>query len=286
MWIVDPKDGKKKKIVDLSGFFDEVRRDAEEMKVLVDTAEWEKGKFPPHLKDPLTEMAVRAMRMDEYDDHFFNMLPQIFPYNRFTMMKLTKRLVFPRHIELLHEAQDNLLVLLEKETKAGFATAQEEYDKAMAAWDRKQERLKAEPATATLTPASQTHAHDSDSAMPSDSGGPGKDDAAKAGMSVYAVPGGNGIPTINPPVKKYRMTDTIKGIVWQLVQLSNECVRLENERNKFEGTNQIVSEQGGRKVLYQKIVAAFPEGWMTSSQISRDVSALKKRLEKETMDTS
>lgn len=41
MWIVDPKDGKKKKIVDLSGFFDEVRRDAEEMKVLVDTGEYD-----------------------------------------------------------------------------------------------------------------------------------------------------------------------------------------------------------------------------------------------------
>ncbi len=31
-----------------------------------------------------------------------------------------------------------------------------------------------------------------------------------------------------------------------------------------------MSEQGSRKVLYQKIVAAFPEGWMSSGQISRD----------------
>jgi hypothetical protein len=31
-----------------------------------------------------------------------------------------------------------------------------------------------------------------------------------------------------------------------------------------------VSEQGLRKMLYQKIVAAFPEGWMSSGQISRD----------------
>jgi hypothetical protein len=84
-----------------------------------------------------------------------------------------------------------------------------------------------------------------------------------------------------------------------------------------------VSDQGLRKVLYQKvsqyssslscpvadqayiqIVATFPEGWMTSGQISRDgthtdpltkfnahvrycstlVSAMKKRMEKEAME--
>ena len=52
-----------------------------------------------------------------------------------------------------------------------------------------------------------------------------------------------------------------------------------------------------RKVLYQKIIAAFPDGWVSSGQISRDgkpyithiwrpsnppsVSAIKKRLERE-----
>ena len=38
----------------------------------------------------------------------------------------------------------------------------------------------------------------------------------------------------------------------------------------LEGSVIQVSEQGSRKVLYQKIVAAFPEGWMSSGQISRD----------------
>jgi hypothetical protein len=38
----------------------------------------------------------------------------------------------------------------------------------------------------------------------------------------------------------------------------------------LEGSNNQVSEQGLRKGLYQKIVAAFPEGWMSSGQISRD----------------
>ncbi len=38
----------------------------------------------------------------------------------------------------------------------------------------------------------------------------------------------------------------------------------------LEGSNQIVSDQGVRKTLYQKIVAAFPDGWLSSGQISRE----------------
>jgi Ubinuclein conserved middle domain len=38
----------------------------------------------------------------------------------------------------------------------------------------------------------------------------------------------------------------------------------------LEGSASLVSEQGLRKALYQKIVAAFPEGWMSSGQVSRE----------------
>ena len=34
----------------------------------------------------------------------------------------------------------------------------------------------------------------------------------------------------HPPSKKFRMTEGMKGIVWSLVSLSNECCRLENEK--------------------------------------------------------
>jgi hypothetical protein len=34
----------------------------------------------------------------------------------------------------------------------------------------------------------------------------------------------------HPPAQKYRLADQMKSIVWQLVMLSNECCRLENEK--------------------------------------------------------
>jgi putative histone chaperone complex ubinuclein-like protein len=74
----------------------------------------------------------------------------------------------------------------------------------------------------------------------------------------------------------------------------------------LEGSGSQVSEQGLRKALYQKILAAFPEGWMSSGQISREgeqlivganydvmtrvvlllnlVSVMKKKFEKEAME--
>lgn len=34
----------------------------------------------------------------------------------------------------------------------------------------------------------------------------------------------------HPPAKRYRLTDAMKSMVWELVLLSNECCRLENEK--------------------------------------------------------
>lgn len=57
-----------------------------------------------------------------------------------------------------------------------------------------------------------------------DGGGPGAEDNA---------PGTNkadGTRDAHPPAQKYRLTEAMKAIVWQLVMLSNECCRLENEK--------------------------------------------------------
>jgi len=32
------------------------------------------------------------------------------------------------------------------------------------------------------------------------------------------------------PVKKYKMAEAMKGLIWNLVCLSNECCRIENEK--------------------------------------------------------
>ena len=44
-----------------------------------------KGRFPPTMKPLLAQVALKAIRLNEYDDNFFNLMPRLFPYNRFTM---------------------------------------------------------------------------------------------------------------------------------------------------------------------------------------------------------
>lgn len=50
------------------------------------TASFEpKNKFPLSLKPKLQDFAFKAIEHRQYDDHFFKILPLIFPYNEFTM---------------------------------------------------------------------------------------------------------------------------------------------------------------------------------------------------------
>lgn len=50
------------------------------------TENWEpKGKFPAGIRPVLGAVALKAIMLNEYNDNFFNLMPRIFPYNRFTM---------------------------------------------------------------------------------------------------------------------------------------------------------------------------------------------------------
>jgi hypothetical protein len=93
---------------------------------------WEqKGKFPLSLKPPLANLAILAIKLDEYDNDFFALMPMLFPYNKFTMtvrvlrglcypsiltdpphfrQKLIKRTIFADYLALLIERQDALLL--------------------------------------------------------------------------------------------------------------------------------------------------------------------------------
>ncbi|KAG7446077.1 uncharacterized protein BT62DRAFT_895628 [Guyanagaster necrorhizus] len=264
------ENGKKRKVVDVTSFDPKLQEAIDELKAAIAAEDWtNKGKFPPNIKPILAKVALKAVELNEYDDHFFNLMPTLFPYNKFTMTKLIKRTIFADHTAMLAKRQEDLLEELAKQAKAGFAKAEEDWQHAVVVWDRRQEKQRLEASSETPGTRPPTEERDREGS-PHPPGEGGTTESTKEPQ---------------PPHKKYRMTESMKNIVWELVLLSNECCRLENEKNQLEGSIIQVSEQGLRKVLYQKIVAAYPEGWMSSGQISRDVSAMKKRLEREAMET-
>ncbi|KAF5314469.1 hypothetical protein D9619_011913 [Psilocybe cf. subviscida] len=281
------ENGKKRKVVDETMFHPDLQAAIKDIRALVASENWEnKGKFPPSLKPPLTRLAILAIRLDEYDDAFFALMPSIFPYNKFTMTKLIKRTVFTDHLGLLQERQEVLLGQLKVLVDEGWTKAQEEWERSVAAWERRQEKLRAEASgdgasgTGSGAPTRQaTEEMDVEAPAPSQAAANDHDKDGEDGKD-----GGGKDNANHPPNKRYRLTEAMRNIIWELVLLSNECCRLENEKNSLEGSGVLISDQGLRKVLYQKIVASYPEGWMSSGQISRDVSAIKKRLEREALE--
>ncbi|KAJ3890621.1 hypothetical protein GG344DRAFT_49080 [Lentinula edodes] len=281
------ENGKKRKIVDIASFDPALQANLQRLKEAIAAENWDqKGKFPPSIKPLLAQIAIHAITLDEYDDHFFNLMPSLFPYNKFTMSKLIKRTVFADHLKLLVERQDALLTELKRQADEGFAKAEDEWEKSVVAWDHRQKRLKADHHEDSGSTGAPTRHPTEDPENHGDGFDEDNNPLHPQLMSGTGDPGSAAQKPqtekdVQPPAKKYRLTENMKAIVWELVLLSNECCRLENEKNTLEGSVMQVSEQGLRKMLYQKIVSSFPPGWMSSGQISRDVSAMKKRLEKE-----
>lgn len=184
----------------------------------------QKGKFPPELKPRLTACAVRSIQLNEYGENFFNRLPQLFIYNRYTMFKLTKRLVYAEHVKMIVERQDQLLEELGKMVNEGMEGAQAEYDRALNMWEEKREKRKRESLVAP--PEAQSAAFSPASAPVH------MEEDKKEGEEKEHEEGEEGEKEDKdkPPQKRFRLSEPMKGLIWALVVLNNEIVALSNEK--------------------------------------------------------
>ncbi|KAF7979761.1 hypothetical protein HWV62_41156, partial [Athelia sp. TMB] len=107
------ENGKKRRVVNQEDFHPDIQAAVEELKRARDKEDWNtKGKFPPSIKPLLAQTALTAVERDEYDEHFFNLMATLFPYNKFTITKLIKRTIFQDHVNLLNQRQVELLAQL------------------------------------------------------------------------------------------------------------------------------------------------------------------------------
>jgi hypothetical protein len=91
--------------------------------------------------------------------------------------------------------------------------------------EKKQEKAKAEAEAPSPSNADSTSAGGLARQTTEDAGsGADQDHPAKDGA------GKDPAKEAHPLSKKYRMTDEMKAVLWNLVTLSNECCRLENEK--------------------------------------------------------
>ena len=219
------------------------------LKALVSKASFAvKTKFPPELKPPLVETAKVAVELDEYNDNFFNYLPSIFPYNRFTMMKLTKREFFHKHMEYFRELQEEHIEKLSKLIDEQFPVQASEYE-----------------------------------ALCREHGVEGKDNNDHQGVDEERV-GDTSAQVVETDelVRRFRWSDEMREELFTIITVENAMSEIRNEKLKLENVPDSYSEINARKAMYKRIADLFPqEGWVNTTHVSREYGLIKKRRDRE-----
>jgi hypothetical protein len=172
---------------------------------------------------------VLAITVQAYDENFFNYLPKIFPYNRFTMLKLTKRLAYKDHIRLIHERQAALLAELQKMVDEGMESAKFEYERSLQLWEERKARKKWEEEKRAEGAAGMEGVEfQSTSNAPAAVKDADKDDKDKEEKD--GEDGDGDEDKDKSPQTRYRLNETMRGYLWALVQLSNNVCTLTNEK--------------------------------------------------------
>ncbi|KAJ1961458.1 hypothetical protein IWQ62_003863 [Dispira parvispora] len=88
-------------------------------------------------------------------------------------------------------------------------------------------------------------------------------------------------PASNKTIRKFSWTNAIREALWTFVQIDMEIHILTSELSSLEGKDAIVKEGVVRRAAYQKVLSLWPDGWMTSLDISREYGFKKRRKEKQ-----
>ncbi|SNX85712.1 uncharacterized protein MEPE_04421 [Melanopsichium pennsylvanicum] len=219
-----------------------------------------KTKFPPSLKPPLVETAKLAVMLGEYDDNFFNHLPTIFPYNRFTMMKLVKREFFPHHIKYFEDLKQEHMDKLGAMVRESYPQQLAEFEAAHKKWLDRGEAPKEGEATEASRPAAEVTL---DESMDVDGLKEGEDENME-------------------PTKRWKWLEEMREQVFILITIENAMSEIRNEKHKLENSAEQYSEINARKACYKQMAELFPEdGWTTSTNISREYAQIKKKKDRQ-----
>lgn len=71
--------------------------------------------------------------------------------------------------------------------------------------------------------------------------------------------------------------------LFTIVTVENAMSEIRNEKLKLENSPETYSEINARKALYKRIADFVPEGWMNTTQVSREYGLVKKRRDREAL---
>ncbi|PWN33508.1 uncharacterized protein FA14DRAFT_62902 [Meira miltonrushii] len=228
-----------------------------------------KSKFPPDLRDPLVRASMVAIALDEFNDNFFNWLPQIFPYNRHTLNKYVRRQTYNDHVALMKTFMD----MQEKGMKRQIDSIHEEmtksFDEAMIAWQARGSRDGTPTASGNVNEEKPA-----EEAAEKELGEGELDEADEDGAN----------PPVNKndkPVKRWPWTEPLRETLFTIMTIDNAMTEIRTEKNELENSKEKMSVINARKAIYKRLIELWPEsGLTTTTALSNQYGLYKKKVDK------
>ncbi|KAI8381234.1 Ubinuclein conserved middle domain-containing protein [Radiomyces spectabilis] len=212
-----------------------------------------KAKFPVSLRPTMLDIGTLMFRQNhKLDDNLVSHLMTILPYNRFTLKKYLMTKAGPLRVKELQTKIDELSVNLKSIVDKMMPEQQRQHDEKVSAVQQQKSQ--------STDQSSQT----ANSAAP---------DPAPS--------------TEEDPVlaTKFRCNDEVRRIIYEIMKLDSILTILKNEIAGLTNKNENVMAEGkARKQMYQKLLSCWPEGWMTTYEISRQYSQYKLKMDKNRND--
>lgn len=233
-------------------------------------------KFPPQLKVPTLSIAQMALDLNEYDECFFIRLASLFPYNTFTIKKFVKREILPKR-KAYYEAEINERIARLKQmiiegmpaARAEYQQATREYEQALREYNAKQDSHQngEEPPTALPANAS-TILGDTVMNNPLD---PFHQNSLDATQSTERMP--------KAPQKSFKLIRPIGELLYELLKLEDELCETVKDTQKIVEKNVTLKDTSNRRQFYLRLARLWPDDFMTTNRLSREVASMKKKLE-------
>ncbi|KAJ1974943.1 hypothetical protein H4R35_003380 [Dimargaris xerosporica] len=249
----------------------------------------------PHTPNLAYQVVTRDGQLRELlTPEFYATLAQVIPYNKATIRKVIARLTLNERVKLKQQQAQQL-----------FGRLTELIAPVIARLRREQDNSTPPPIPGTqaspATKASGIHYLLNHPAASEGATRPSVDDSTPS-----SVPATNAASDPNPPIKpesdgrsttpvgldsngklkattpkRFPWTDTMRQTLWKFVQAEIEVCLLRNELAVLEGKDAVAKESTVRRTAYQKLLGLWPEGWMTSLDISREYGTKKRKMEKQ-----
>ncbi|OCF39684.1 hypothetical protein I317_06539 [Kwoniella heveanensis CBS 569] len=217
-----------------------------------------RGKFPEHLRKYLQEAGQAAFEHDLFglndregvDKSFFLALPSALPYNEFTLRKLVTKLCYPGYWLWLQECEEEGIRQFKEMVEQQKDEILAKYEEAHKAWEIDVE---------------EWGEYDRQIATPK------LDDARPP-----------------EPPKRFPWTADMREVFGQLLENMSDYVDLARRAIEWNIQSARAGKEWGETAtkirLYKKINDAFPDGFMNTSIISREMTKLRGNKKKQQVD--